>query len=779
MQFQQPNQKSENQKEEIDIIELLFFYVTKWRYFVVVIAASLLLAFLYLKIAAPKYQVTGAILLRSDDKSDLASKLSQLGDFGLSLGKKQADDEIYVIKSERLIGKMIGQLGLQKQYYLKQGFKYQEQYPVSPISVSIPQSLQDSLLGTIEMYITRNNNVYKVNAVYNKDNKEDFSCIIHKIDGTYVTPWGNFTFHQNRSFKNGEKLKINIIPLPNQIESYEKLLSVTLARKESNVIDLSLVVANKQKGRDIINTMISLYNADALNDKSLMAARTAEFVEERLNKISVELSEVESQIEEYKMAHNIADIPDQTKIILASSNEYRKQLTTLEIQLNGVKWVEQQLKTPVDQYALIPSDLGIQDKGLVDIIGDYDVLLLQRLRLLQSTNERNPVLQQLETKIKMVQKNILSSVINIHSTLVIAKNSLIKKNEACLAQIDQIPVIERQYTEIKRQQEIKQNLYLFLLQKREENALSLAAAVTSTKIVDPAFVSPFPIFPKKKVILIVAFLLAIFLTIAYLYIYEIMHNKISSRKEIEKMTSLPILGEIGIFRGEERILIQEGDNSNFSEMFRMIRSNLSFLLAAKQGKRVLVTSSVSNEGKSVVAINLALAMAMLGKKTIIVGMDIRVPRLAEYTHMDVKAGVTDFLANSSASLEKLIFPSSLHPYLSILQSGVVPPNPTELLLTSRVEELFEQLDALFDYIIIDSAPVGLVADTLALNRIADAVVYVCRQDVTPKHSVQHLQNLVQEKHLSNVGVILNGVDMKSGYYRYGYGVVGYADKKKR
>ncbi|MGC9150169.1 MAG: GumC family protein [Microbacter sp.] len=776
----QSNSKPANKNEEIDIVELLLFYLSKWRYFVIAIVACMVLAVVYLKVATPKYQVNGAILLRTSDKNDITSQLSQLGDFGLNLGQKQASDEIYVIKSERLIGKMITKLGLQTQYYIRKGLKYQEQYPVPSISVTIPQSLLDSLLEPIEMTITKKEDVYRIDAVYKKENKELYHCIIRQINGSYVTPWGNITFQQNKPMEDGDKMKVIISPLSNQIEVYEKALSITLAQRESNVINLSIVVANKMKGRDIINAMISLYNQDALNDKNLMAARTAEFVDERLKKITNELSTVESQVEAYKVSHNLVDIPAQAQMILTSANEYQKQLASIEIQLNGVDWVEQQLLSPKTQYALIPANLGIEDKGLMGIIAGYDDLLMQRLRLLRSTNQDNPVLQQLETQIKMTRSNILASIKNVREGLTITKNDIIKKNNSYLAKIDQVPSIERQYTEIKRQQEIKQSLYLFLLQKREENALSLAAAVSSTKVVDPAFVSPLPVSPKRNLVLIGAFLLAIFLTIGYLYVYGLIHNKIISRKEIEKMTSIPILGEVGIFKGDERILVKEGSNSKFSEMFRMIRTNLNFLLAAEQGKRVLVTSSISGEGKTVIAINLALSFAMLGKKVIVVGMDVRVPRLAGYTHLKVDGGVTNFLMDSSIALESLIFSSVIHPNLSILQSGPIPPNPTELLMTSRVEELFDQLDSMYDIIIVDSAPVGLVADTFSLNRVANAVVFVCRQDVTPKHYINHLHQLEQQKQLNNVGIVLNGVDMKAGYgYRYGYGAVGYDEKKKK
>jgi len=781
MELQNSTLRTPN-NDEIDLIELLGKYISKWRYFAVAVPICLLVAFVYLKFTPPQFTVSGSILLRSDDKSKLSSQLSMLSDMGLSVGQKQADDEIEVVRSKRIIGQMVETLGLQTQYFLKTNGGYKEQYKKTPASLTILPSLKDNLQGTIEIIIKKSGSDYQMEAEYKKpDNTETFSCTLSSLNANVQTPWGVFAFKANSNLAEGCKFKIVVSPYLSMVETYAQDINVELAKKESNVIKVSLVCANTQKGCDIINTIIALYNIDVLNDKNLTASKTAEFVDDRLRLISGELSSVEQDVESYQKSHNIADIPSQTKLVLESSTDYQKQMTAIEIQRSSVEWVEQQVKKPQTQYDIIPANLGIEDKALTEVIVKYDELLNERSRMLASTNEHNPTLLQLESQIKSMRNNIIVSIANVKQGLAIAKANLDGKNNTLNSKIKNVPTIEREFTEIKRQQEIKQNLYLFLLQKREENALSLAAAVTSTKIVDPAYISPNPVSPKRMMVMGIALLLGIFLTIAYLYVHDLIYNKVNNRKELEQLTSAPILGEVGLFKGKDRIVVKEGSNTPLSEMFRMIRTNLNFLLPLKQDKTILVTSSIAGEGKTFVAMNLALSLALLKKKVVVVGLDIRKPRLADYLHVRSSQGVTSFLTDEGLPLSKLIVPSQIHPMLDVLQSGPVPPNPAELLQSPRLEELFTQLNELYDYIIVDTSPIGLVADTFSLNRIANAVIFIARQDVTPKEYIKHIHEIVQAERLTNLAIVLNGVDFNAGYgYRYkGYGYGGYGDKKNK
>jgi capsular exopolysaccharide synthesis family protein len=771
MDIQNSSQASGN--GEIDLIELFGKYMSKWKYFAVSIGLCLILAFIYLKITPPQYTVSGSILLRSDDKSKLSSQLSMLSDMGLSVGQQQADDEIEVVRSKRLIGQMVNLLNLQTQYFYKNGGGYKELYKSVPLMVIADSTLKASLKTPVEIVIRNQGDAYSFDA--QSDDKGSFSTKLTTLRTIVKTPWGNISMIPASGIESGAKYKVIIAPFSSAVESLASAIDVSLAKKESNVIKLSIVTANTQKGKDIINTLIALYNRDVLNDKNQTASKTAEFVNDRLQKISVELSDVEQDVENYQKSHEIADIPSQTKLVLESSADYQKQMTGIEIQKSSVEWVEQQLKKSSSQYDIIPVNLGIEDKGLSDLIAKYDELLFERNRMQQSSNVHNPSFIQLENQIRSMRNNVLKSIDNAKQALAFAQSNLDKKDRTLSSKIKEVPTIERQFTEIKRQQEIKQNLYLFLLQKREENALSLAAAVTSTKIVDPAYVSLSPVAPKRNMILLIALFIGVLITVIYLYVYSLINNKIYNKKDVETLTKLPILGEIGTFKGDNRIVVKEGSNSALTEMFRMLRTNLNFMFALKQDKVVLVTSSISGEGKTFIAMNLAISLALLNKKVLVVGLDIRLPRLADYMHVRTAHGVTSYLTDESADLKKLIVASQIHPSLDVLQSGPVPPNPTELLLSPRLDEMFKLLQEMYDYIIVDTAPIGLVSDTFSLNRIANAVIFVCRQDFTPKQHLNQINLLHQEDKLTNIGIVLNGVDFKKSYgYRYkGYGYGGY------
>ena len=777
MEYSNTNINPQPKDEEIDLIDLIKEGFSHWKYFAISIAICLLLAFVYLKMAAPQYTVFGSIQLQGDDKrNQMSSQLSMLSEMGMSLGSKQADDEVMVISSKRLVGELVDSLNLQTAYYEKKGLKYIELYKKMPVTVTLSPALQQNLQGAIELKLRKNGAQYAIDAQYTTANgKENFSSNESSLNRSIQMPWGMLLFEETGTLKDNVWYKISIIPRVSAIEAYSKGINVALAKKESNIIKLSLTTANTEKGKDIINTLIYLYNTDVLNDKNKTAYNTAMFIDDRLGKITKELSSVEQGVEEYKKKNNLIDVSSQAQIALGSANDYQRQAAGVELQLNLIDWVEGELKNPENQNKTLPSNIGIENASLNGAIAGYNQLLLEKMKLQRSANENNPVLSQLDEQIKIAGQNILSSTENVRKGLVLTKNDLIQKNSQFLSKVNDIPTIERQYTEIARQQGIKQNLYLFLLQKREENALSLAARVSASKLVDPAYVSPIPVSPRRMITLLIALIAGIALAIAYLFIHSIINNKINDKKEIEKLTALPVLGEIGLSdRKDTRIVVEEGSSTPLSEMFRMLRTNLNFLLPTRQDKVVLVTSSIAGEGKTFVSINLALSLALLKKRVIAVGLDIRKPRLADYLHVRTsRGGVTNFLTDESLSVQQVIVPSKIHPMLDVLPSGPVPPNPAELLLNARIEEMFAQLNEIYDYIIVDTAPIGLVADTFSLNRVANAVVFVVYQGVTPREYIQQVNAIAAKKKLTNISFVLNGVDLKKGGYKKGYGYGGY------
>jgi len=521
----------------------------------------------------------------------------------------------------------------------------------------------------------------------------------------------------------------------------------------------------------MLDKLIELYNLDAVIDKNMLASNTKKFVEERLRLIEEELQSVEENVENYKKDNHLTNISSEATLFLQSSSEYNKKLAEIETQLNLVGYIESHIKNVKNQYNLIPANLGIQDKSLLDYISNYNAALLERMKLMRTTNDQNPVLTQIDQQIKAIRSTIIASVTSVKDGLNIAKRDLLGKESQFNSKINQVPTQERKYIAIKRQQEIKQNLYLFLLQKREENALTLASAIPNAKTIDAAYSSVAPSSPKMMILFAVILLIALFIPIGIIYVMDMMNNKITNKKELLKLVKAPYLGSIGINKDSDRVVVREGRITPIVEMFRMIRTNLQFMIGGTKSPVILITSSIGGEGKSFTAINLAMSFALLNKKVILIGLDIRKPMLGDYMHLAKTKGVSLYLSDPNYKISDITIPSGIHPSLHVIPAGPIPPNPAELIMSNRLEDLITELKKEYDYIIIDSAPVAVVSDTYLINRIVDLSIYVTRQNYTPKDVTEMINDIHDNSKLNNIGLILNGVDDISGY---GY----YANKNK-
>ena len=498
----------------------------------------------------------------------------------------------------------------------------------------------------------------------------------------------------------------------------------------------------------------------------MIASNTKKFVDERLVLIENELQNVEENVENYKKQNQLTNISSEASLFLQSSSEYNKKLAEVETQLNLISYIESHVKNSKNIYNLIPANLGIQDNSLLSLISNYNNVLLERLRLMRTTNDENPVLTQMEQQIKIVRSSIIASIASVKDGLKIAKMDILSKENQFNSKIKKVPTQERQYIEIKRQQEIKQNLYLFLLQKREENALTLASAIPTAKTLDAAYSSVVPVAPKMMIIFAITLLLGLFIPVGIIYVLELMNNKITNKKELLRLVKVPYLGSIGISKSQDRVVVREGKTTPIVEMFRMIRTNLQFMIGGTKSPVILVTSSVGGEGKSFTAINLASSFALLNKKVVLIGLDIRKPILGDYMHIEKNKGVSLYLSDPNYKLNDIIIPSGIHSSLKVIPAGPVPPNPAELLMSNRLEELISELKKEFDYIIIDSAPVGVVSDTFLINRVIDLSIYVSRQNYTPREMTEIINDIHNNNKLNNMGLVLNGVEEMAGYGYY-------------
>ncbi|VBB48649.1 Capsular exopolysaccharide family protein [uncultured Paludibacter sp.] len=752
----------------VNLRDLLIRYLKKWYWFLLAIIIAFILAFFYLKSTDVKYNIQTTIMLRNDDNTSGGDQMAMLESLGLFNASKSLEDEIQVINSHKIIGQAIDSLELQTEYYEKDGLKYVEKYANLPIKLVIPPYYTDTLKRKIQIYLKEKGGSYIVKFKYGNFRQ---TYKLSNIQEPFKTPAGELKFQVIKASKEYKKYKILVYPMKNLVASYSSKIQAGAVNKLStNTIKISMVESNVKKAEDFLNKLVELYNLDAISDKNLIATNTARFLTDRLALITQELFTVESDVEKYKKSNSITDISSEASIYLQSSSEYGKKIADLETQLKLIQYIDGYIKNDKNQYSLIPANIGIEDQGLVSLIQTYNTAILDRMRLVKTSNENNPALIDLEEQIKALRSNIISSVNNVKSGLVISKNDVTRREMEFNSRIRAVPTQERQFLEIKRQQEIKQNLYLFLSQKREENALALASTAPAARTIDKAYASLAPVSPKKMMIYLVALILGLLVPFLIIYLRDLINNKIEDAKEFQKIVKAPYLGNICISREAERVVVEEGKVTPIVEMFRLIRTNLQFMTASKKSPAILVTSTISGEGKSFISINLAMSFALMKKKVILVGMDIRNPMLGEYMHIPKKNGLTVYLSDDSYQVNDIIMPSGFHNYLDVIPAGPVPPNPSELLMSSRLDELMEELRKEYDYIIVDSAPIGMVSDTYLLSRVVDNSVFVARQDYTPNDSCQLINDIYEEKRLNDMGVVLNGTPATSSYgYGYGYG----------
>ncbi|HOV83262.1 MAG TPA: polysaccharide biosynthesis tyrosine autokinase [Paludibacteraceae bacterium] len=761
---------SENNNDTINLRELIKKHLNKWPWFLVSIIFCFIIAIFYLKIAHPKYQVQATILLRNQNTTPELSNMTLFNNVGLMGISKEVEDEIQVLSSKTLIKQVIDSLEIQTEYYIKNGLRYDEIYPETPIKLVVTENFIDSLKYPLTLQLKRTQKGYSINLKYGKKIKKKYE--LSQLSGSFSTPLGELKLLEIKPLENGELIKIITYPQRMLLAKYSSTITAATVNKNSNVISITTVSASPKKAEVILNKLIELYNLDATFDKNMVLSNSADFIENRLKLISGELLDVELNVENYKKKNNLTDISSEAQLYLETASDYQKKLVEIETQINLISYVESYLTDASNQFELLPINIGIQDVALVKLIDDYNLALLERTKILRSSNKNNPVIAQMEQQINGLKQTIISSIKNINNSLKISKNNLLKQESEFISKIKSIPTQERQYLEIKRQQQIKEELYLFLLQKREENALNLASTIPSARIIDAAYTGNL-VAPRRLIIFLIALILGIAFPVGIIYLKEILNNTITDRKEFQKLVQVPYLGSIGLTKELDKIVVQEGKTAPIAEMFRLIRTNLQFMLPDKKSPVILITSTISGEGKTFVAVNLAMSFALMKKKVILIGLDIRNPMLDEYLQLPKDKGITIFLSDSNCQIKDIIHPSGIHPYLDVIMAGPIPPNPAELLMNSRLDELIDELRKQYDYIILDTSPIGIVSDTFLLDRISDINICIARQNYSPREVCHLINTTYESKKFKNMAVILNGTDNISSYgyglYKYHYG----------
>lgn len=783
------NEAKESKEENIDVKELLFKYLIHWPWFVGAVVACLIAAWVYLYVSTPVYNISATVLIKDDKKGGSAGMLSGLESLGLDgmiSSSQNIDNEIEVLRSKTIVKEVVEDLGLYISYADKDEFPSKNLYKTSPVQVSLTPQEADLLEKPmiVEMALPPQGSL-DVNV---KIGDDEYQKHFEKLPAVFPTDKGTLAFFltpdsalsskrtSEETIDSGKTVR-NITAVINNplavAKGYCGSMTIEPTSKTTSVAVISLKNSNVQRGKDFINKLLEMYNINTNNDKNEVAQKTAEFINERISIISKELGSTEKDLESFKRGAGITDLTSDAQIALTGSAEYEKKRVENQTQINLLQDLQKYMQN--EGYEVLPSNIGLQDVNLAAAINRYNDVLVERKRLLRTSTENNPTIINLDTSIGAMKENVQVSLDRVLRGLFITKADLDREASRYSRRISEAPGQEREFVSIARQQEIKAGLYLMLLQKREENAITLAATANNAKIIDDAIADDAPVSPKGRMIYLIALVLGVGIPVGVIYLLELTKFKIEGRSDVEKLTNVPIVGDIPLTDEKQgAIAVFENQNNLMSETFRNIRTNLQFMLENDK-KVILVTSTVSGEGKSFISANLAISLSLLGKKVIIVGLDIRKPGLNKVFNIPRKeVGITQYLANPEKNLMDLVQPSDVSKNLYILLGGTVPPNPTELLARDGLDKAIETLKKNFDYVILDTAPVGMVTDTLLIGHVADLSVYVCRADYTHKNEYTLINELAENNKLPKLCTVINGLDLKRrkyGYY-YGYGKYG-------
>ena len=795
---------------EINIQELLFKYLIHWPWFVGAAIICLIAAYAYLYIVTPVYNISATVLIKDEKKGGSASNvagLDELGVSGLITSSQSIDNEIEVLRSKTLVKDVVSYLSLYITYQDEDQIPSKELYKTSPVKVNmIPQEAEKLKKNIVIDMVLQPQGSLDVNV---KMGDKEIRKYFEKLPAILPTDQGTLSFFQTADstlskrndegvscpVQNTRHITATISHPMNVARGYCGALSIEPTSKTTSVVTISLKNSSLLRGQDFINQLLEMYNRNTNNDKNEIAQKTAEFIDERISIISKELGSTEADLETFKRDAGITDLSSDAQIALAGNAEYEKKQVENRTQISLVEDLKKYLG--YNEYEILPSNVGLKDITLAAQIDRYNEMLIERKRLLRTSTENNPAIINLDTSIRATKANVQATLEGTLQGLFITKAGLDREAKRYMRRISDAPGQERQYVSIARQQEIKAGLYLMLLQKREENAIMLAATANNAKIIDDAIADVIPVSPKRSVIYLAALVLGIAIPVVVIFLVDLTKFKIEGRADVEKLTSVPVVGDIPLTDEKNAkdgsIAVFENQNNLMSETFRNIRTNIQFMLQNDK-KVILVTSTVSGEGKSFTSANLAISLSLLGKKVVIVGLDIRKPGLNKVFNLSSKEkGITQYLANPEMDLMSLVQSSDVNRNLYILPGGTVPPNPTELLARDGLDKAIEILKKNFDYVILDTAPIGMVTDTLLIGRVADLSAYVCRADYTHKAEYTLINELFHEQKLPNLCTIINGVDLKKrkyGYYyrygkygkhygygkRYGYGY-GYGQEK--
>jgi capsular exopolysaccharide synthesis family protein len=748
-----------------------------WPWFAGFIAVTFVIAYLYLRYSTPIYLIHAKIFIAQN--SNTTSPEGQvLHDLGIENTDRTLDNEIEILKSRYLMLRVADSLNLDVKYLAQGRVKRSELYNDGPFLIE-PLYAKDSIKQSYAFPITiSGGGLFSLTDGTKKHEGTLGDTVELSCGKLVITP----NAETREEFRRGGDFIFTINPIANLAKGYANALVVEPVNKQVSILKISLEDILPERGRDIIRKLIEEYIAGNVHERNRVVEGTLNFIDERLIDIKADLTGVEKNIEQFKSLNNFIDLNEQSKALAENASSLTREASQYEVQLKVVESLESYLSNTRNKGRVVPSTLFIEDVTLTNLINKYNLLQTEKESLLLASTESSPYISNIENRLRDTRSDIITSLNTVKRSLQISVNEINRRNAAFNDRIKSVPAKERMFLEYSRQQNIVENLYLFLLKKREETAISRSATVASARIIDPVESEDVPVAPLKSKVFLAAFVAGLMVPATGLIIKELLNNRLSAKSDINRVSEISVVGEIGHSAQKETLAIKKDSRSQLAEQFRMLRTNIQFLLAGEDEKTILITSSMSGEGKSFIAINLACSLAIMKKRVVLLELDLRKPKISSHLNIDNSTGFSNY-AIGKASIADIVKPSGLFDDLFVVSSGVIPPNPAELISMQRSRDLFEHLKREFDYVILDTAPIGLVTDAQLLAHYADVTLFVARQNYTFKQQLVAINDLFVQRKLPRMHVVMNDVKLKSGYgayaYSYGYGSYnGYFDVEK-
>ena len=775
------NASNNKNDQGVNIIDLLVYFASRWKWFLVSVIVFGGLAWLHYARSPRVYFRSATVIIKDPSNKTSTAGLDRYDNF---INKVNVANEILQFRSKRLMREVVLRVHADVSYRCKDGLHYDELYTQAPVSVSFHDMLPEQ---SMSLTVTPADSVSVM--VSGLDGKDEPRRV--RLNDTVSVAQGSLvvspTNYYSPKWKN-VPVQVTKMPLESMVNYYRGAVGIRQEEEESSILTLSLKDSSPARAEDVLNMLIAVYNEEAIRDKNQVAVNTANFINERLIIIEGELGGMESDLESFKRENRIVDIGSTAGMYMSESQKYNADALELETQLRLAAYIKDYLTDPKKETDLIPSNTGIGDQNIEGQISLYNAAKLKRDRLIDDSSERNPVVEELNNSLRAMKQNIIRAVDNMIVSLKVKRDDAQSREERAQQRVTSIPSKERRMLSIERQQKIKEALYLFLLNRREENALSQAMADNNARVIDSADGSDAPIAPQRNRILLLGLLVGLAVPAVACLAIMFMDTRVRNRKDIEGAVNVPFLGEIPLDRNVQKqknakAVVSEHGDDMVSESFRILRTNLTFMARKDKGVQVITfTSFNEGAGKTFISRNLAMSLSYAKKRVVLVDLDIRKATLSHHFHTH-SAGVTNYLADPAVTVDDIV---RTQERFDIIGAGMSAPNPAELLMDRRLDELMAELRKRYDYVIADNVPVGIIADAAIANRVADMTVFVVRAGKLDRRQLPDLEKLYQDRKLNNMALVLNGVDPKRpgyGYgYGYGYGHYGYGygyGKKKR